>query len=123
MTLDLTDDEIKLALEVTVSTVRKHQDIWKRKYPFDNIEQVADLLHEFEKELSHRMMEAVDCLVRVDGTQVFEGQAPVVEWLGKVGGTNLAKYGQDHEKKQWEVQKASERGEDYLGQKDSYRSQ
>ncbi len=62
-------------------------------------------------------MEAVDCLVRIDATPVFEGNPPLVEWLGKIEGTSLANYGQDHEKKQWEVQKATERNEDYLGQK------
>ena len=123
MTLDLTDDEIKKALEITVGTVRKHQAKWRQKYPFDSLEQVADLLEELEKELSYRMMEEVDCLVRVDGTPVFVGQPPVIEWMGKVDTSSVAKYGQDHEKKTWEVQKAAERGEDYLGQKDNYRSQ
>lgn len=123
MTLDLSDDEIKRALKVCVSAVRKHQTMWRQKYPFDSIEQVADLLEELEKELAYKMMEEVDCLVRVDGTPVFVGQPPVIEWLGKVQGTSLDKYGQDHERKTYEVQKATERGEDYLGQKDYYRSQ
>ncbi len=123
MTLDLTDDEIKKAMIITSSVVRKHQTIWKRKFPFDNLEQIADLLEELEKELGHRMMEELDVLVKVDSVPVFEGKAPVIEWLGKVEGTSLAKYGQDHEKKTWEVQKAKQRDEDYLGQKDKYRSQ
>lgn len=123
MTLDLSDDEIKRALELTVRIVRKHQDQWKRKYPFDSIEQVADLLEELEKELAYEMMVEVECLVRVDGTPVFVGQPPVIEWMGKLDTSSLGKYGQDHERKTWEVQKATERGEDYLGQKDNYRSQ
>jgi hypothetical protein len=123
MTLDLSDDEIKRALEVCVSVVRKHQDVWKRKYPFESMEQIADLLNELEKELSYKMMEEVECLVRVDGTPAFYGQPPVIEWLGKIDTSDLAKYGQDHERKTYEVQKAEARGEDYLGQKDNYRSQ
>jgi hypothetical protein len=123
LTLELTDDEIKRALQVTVPIVNKHQTIWRTKYPFDSLEQVADLLEELEKELSYRLMEEVDCLVRVDATPVFEGQAPVIEWLGKVEGTSLDRYGMDHEKKTYEVQKAEDRGEEFLGQKDNYRSQ
>jgi hypothetical protein len=123
MTLEMTDDEIKRALEITVSTVRKHQEVWRRKYPFDSLEQIADLLEELEKELSYKLMESVDCLVRVDGTPVFEGRSPVIEYMGRLDTSGLAKYGQDHEKKTHEVQKAKERGEDYLGQKDNYRSQ
>jgi hypothetical protein len=123
MTLDLTDDEIKRALELTVNIVRKHQTKWKQKYPFDSLDQVVDLIEDLEKELAYRMMEEVDCLVRVDGTPVFQGQPPVVEWMGKMEGSSLDKYGQDHERKTYEVQKAEQRGEDYLGQKDNYRSQ
>jgi hypothetical protein len=123
MTLELTDDEIKKALEITVGTVKKHQEKWRRKYPFDSIEQIADLLEELEKELSHKMVEELDVLVKVDGTPIFFGQPPVIEWMGKIDTSSLAKYGQDHEKKTWEVQKADARGEDYLGQKDNYRTQ
>jgi hypothetical protein len=123
MTLDLTDDEIKKALEITVNIVRKHQTKWRLKYPFDSLEQVADLLEELEKELGHRLMEELDVLVKVDGTPVFEGLPPVIDWMGKLDTSSLAKYGQDHEKKTWEVQKAKDRGEDFLGQKDNYRSQ
>jgi benzoyl-CoA reductase/2-hydroxyglutaryl-CoA dehydratase subunit BcrC/BadD/HgdB len=116
MTLELSDEEIARAVQVVVSVHRKHREIWIRKMPFDSIEQVADLLEEFEKEIAQRMMESVDCLVRVDGTPILEGHPPIVEWLGKIEGTSLAKYGQDHERKTWEVQKAQERNEDYLGQ-------
>jgi hypothetical protein len=87
LTLELTDDEIKRALQVTVPIVNKHQTIWRTKYPFDSLEQVADLLEELEK------------------------------------GTSLDRYGMDHEKKTYEVQKAEDRGEEFLGQKDNYRSQ
>jgi len=123
MTLDLSDDEIKKALEITVGTVRKHQEIWRRKFPFDNLEQIADLLEELEKELSHKLMEELDVLVKIDGTPLFYGQPPVIDWMGWLDTSSLAKYGQDHERKTWEVQKADERGEDFLGQKDNYRSQ
>lgn len=123
MTLEMTDDEIKKALQLTVGIVRKHQTQWKRKFPFDSLDQVADLIEELEKELAQTLMEEVDVLMRVDGTPVFAGQPPVIEYMGRLDTSSLAKYGQDHEKKTYEVQKAKDRGEDYLGQKDNYRSQ
>jgi hypothetical protein len=123
MTLDLTDDEIKKAIELTVGIVHKHQAQWRMKYPFDSIEQIADLLEELEKELSYELMMELDVLVRVDGTPIFEGGGPVIEWLGKMPHSSLAKYGQDHEKKEYEVKKAQQRGEDYYKQNDNYRSQ
>lgn len=123
MTLDLSDAEIKKALEITVATVRKHQTKWRQKYPFQSLEQVADLLEELEKELGHLLMEELDVLVKIDGTPVFQGRPPVIDWMGKLDTSSLGRYGQDHERKEWEVKKADERGEDYLGQKDNYRSQ
>jgi hypothetical protein len=123
MTLDLSDDEIKRAMEITKEVHSKHREIWIRKLPFDHIEQIADYLEEFEKELSYRMMTELEVLVRVDGTPCFQGSGPIIDWMGKLDTSSLAKYGQDHERKTYEVQKAKDRGEDYLGQKDNYRSQ
>lgn len=123
MTLDLSDDEIGRAMAITKEVHSKHREIWIRKLPFDHIEQIADYLEEFEKELSHRMMTELEVLVKVDGTPCFAGQGPIIDWMGKLDTSSLAKYGQDHERKTYEVKKAKERGEDYLGQKDNYRSQ
>lgn len=122
MTLEMTDDEIKRVLELTVSTVKKHQEKWRRIYPFDSIEQCADLLEELEKELAYKLME-LHVMVKIDGTPIFAGQPPIIEYLGRLDTGSFAKYGQDHEKKEWEVKKADARGEDFLGQKDNYRSQ
>lgn len=117
MTLDLTDAEIAKAMMITKQVHTKHRTIWRRKFPFDSFEQIGDLLGEFEKELSHRMAEELDCLVRVDGTPCFEGQGPTVEWMGRIDTSSFAKVGLDHEQKEWEVKKANRRDEDYLGQK------
>lgn len=122
-TLDLSDAETKIFLETTVRIVRKHQTVWKRMFPFKNLEECMNLLDELEKELAYTMMERLHVMVRVDGTPVFEGLPPIIEFLGKTEGTEFAKHGQDHERKEHEVKKAKERGEDYLGQKDNYRSQ
>lgn len=122
-TLDLTDEETKVFLETTVAITRNHQAKWRMLYPFKSIEQCMKLCDKLEQELAYTMMERLNVLVRVDATPVFEGNGPIIEYIGKMEGTSLARYGQDHEKKTWEVQKAQERGEDFLGQKDNYRSQ
>ena len=121
-TLDLTDEEVKIFLETAVGITRKHQTVWRTLFPFDSIEQCMELCDKLEQELAYTMMERLDAVVRVDATPVFEGKGPIIEFVGKMAGTSLDKYGMDHEKKQWEVRKAEERGEDYLHQKDNYRS-
>jgi gamma-glutamylcyclotransferase (GGCT)/AIG2-like uncharacterized protein YtfP len=122
-TLDLTDEETKVFLETTVSIVRKHQTVWKTLFPFDTIEQCMRLLDELEKELAYTLMERLNVVVRVDSAPVLEGGRPIIEFVGKMEGTSLHLYGQDHEKKAWEARKAKARGEDYLHQKDNYKSQ
>lgn len=122
-TLELSDTETKKFLELTVRIVRKHQTVWRRMFPFDSLEQCMNLIDELEKELAYTMMTEMSIMVRVDGTPVLTGGRPVIEFLGKTEGTEFAIYGQDHERKRHEVLKAKERGEDYLGQKDNYRSQ
>jgi hypothetical protein len=117
MTLDLSDDEIKRAMEITKEVHSKHREIWIRKLPFDHIEQIADYLEEFEKELAYRMMTELEVLVRVDGEPCFYGSGPIIDWMGKLDTSSLAKYGQDHEKKEFEVKRAVNRGEDFYGQR------
>lgn len=121
-TTELNDDEAKKFLEITIGIVKKHQTIWKRLFPFDSLEQCVGLLDRLEQELTYTMMVEMNIMVRVDGTPIFAGGAPVIEFLGKTEGTPFAIYGMDHEKKEAEVRKAKDRGEDYLGQKDNYRS-
>jgi hypothetical protein len=61
----------------------------------------------------------IGILVEVDPSPCFYGNPPEVVVLGKVAGDDLYKYGFDHEQKAYEVTKAKERGEDWLGQKES----
>lgn len=122
-TTDLNDDEAKKFLELTVGIIKKHQTVWKRIFPFDNLEQCMELLDKLEQELTYTMMVEMNIMVRVDGTPVFAGGAPIIEFLGKTEGTPFAIYGMDHEKKEWEVKKAKGRDEAFLNEKDNYRSQ
>lgn len=61
----------------------------------------------------------VGLLVTVDVAPVLNGEPPVIEVIGHIEGHDKNKYGMDHERKEYEVKKSVERGEDFLGQKES----
>lgn len=73
-------------------------------------------LDHLRDEVLTKMME-MNILAEFDPAPCFYGQPPIVEIKGKVPGTQ--KHGFDHEKKKWEIDRAHERGEDYLGEKES----
>lgn len=58
-------------------------------------------------------------LAEFDPAPCFYGEPPIVEIRGKVPGDPIHQYGFDHERKKWEIDKAHDRGEDYLGEKES----
>lgn len=105
---DLTDEEIQKAFNVVVSAQRKYSDK-------PNSEAWLEKLRD---EVLHRMAE-IGILASFDPTPCFYGDPPEFEILGKVSGDPYHKYGLDHEKKKFEVQRATSRGEDYLGQKEA----
>lgn len=127
LTLDLTDTEIKQAFELIVNISKKWQQ--RFRYKFNNVaayrhlsesqvvEEAAKLIDEFENELHNTLAEKLHLIVTVDMAPVFEGEPPVVELVGCLDTHSSATYGMDHEKKEWEVKKAAELGEDYYGQK------
>lgn len=112
MTLDLTDDEIKRAMEITITTKAKWQEIFRRKFPFDSIEAAMDLVDNFEDEIKTRMAEELNLLVAVDVQPLLEGHPIEVEFVGALPGHTLNTYGMDHEKKEFEVKRATELGHD-----------
>jgi hypothetical protein len=57
----------------------------------------------------------IGVLASVDVAPCLNGEPPVVEIIGKVGDVGFQKPF-DHERKQYEVNKANDRGEDFLGQ-------
>lgn len=116
LTLDMTDAEIKKAFEIIASLKEKYQGRWRTMY-FDSMEKVANELETFGDEVKTRLAEGVNVLATVDGSPVLAGEPPVIEIIGRIAGDSFEKHGMDHEKKQWEVQRASERDEDYYGQK------
>jgi hypothetical protein len=120
LTLDMTDAEIKKSFEIIVQVRQKYHDKWVRMFlgnPTIDVEKVADELEMFRDELVTRLAEGVQVLATVDASPVLNGQPPIVDIIGHLPGSSMDQYGFDHERKQWEVQRATERGEDYLGQK------
>lgn len=116
LTLDLTDEEIGQAFETIVSLKRKYQQKW-HAMDFSRMERIADELEIFRDEVTTTLAERHSILATVDGTPVMAGEPPVIEIMGRIPGTAFDQYGMDHEKKEWEVKQATNRGEDYLGQK------
>jgi hypothetical protein len=75
----------------------------------------AQTLQEFDNEVMHRFAE-VGLIARVlpdPDTGMY-----TIDVIGHVPGHDIHKFGFDHEEKQYEVRKATERGEDYRGQKE-----
>lgn len=105
---DLTDEEAKQVVAVILGEVQE-----KYQYKLStqaNLEALRD-------EALTRMAE-IGILAELDVSPVFNGEPPILEIIGKVSTDSFHKHGFDHEKKEWEVRKAKDRGEDYLGQKE-----
>lgn len=118
MTLDLTDKQIAQCMRIVQRVHGKHRKIFVQKFgrPGFTIDDALKAVSEFEDEIKTELAEKVNVLVTVDSVPLLEGQPMQIEWLGVLPGGSLHQYGQDHEQKEWEVKKANERGEDYLGQ-------
>lgn len=118
LTLDLTDEEIAKAMQITLAVRRKWSAIFRSKFG-PNEQFSADaafkLLGQFEDEIKTRLAEEMDLLASVDVEPVLFGQPPVITFEGALGSHSSAKYGLDHEKKEWEVKRAKARGDDFLG--------
>lgn len=112
LTLDLTDDEIKM-FGILFQQVRGRY--YGRRY--DTLEQGVKIVEEMEKEMQTVMAERLSILCRFDVSPMIMGQPPIFEVMGRIPGHSIEKYGFDHEKKEYEVKKATARDEDYLGQK------
>lgn len=116
-TMDLTDEEIKGCFETLIPIYKRWQTKWATKWSapeqrtMDDFEQAVT---ELEDEIKTRFYER-GILATVNPEPLLEGQPPMVEFLGKIpdsGGINF----QDHERKNWEVMRSKQTGEDYLGQ-------
>jgi len=124
LTQELTDDEIKAAFEMTVRISNKWHRKFVSKFGPHSIftpEEALEALDEFEEELKYELATRLHVFATVDATPVFEGEPPIVEFAGALPSHSVAKHGFDHERKTWEVQHATERGEDYYGQRGKHK--
>lgn len=122
LTLDLTDEEIKAAWVIIQRVKKRHQEIFRRKFNDPSTFTLDDLhkyIEEFEDEIKTRLAENVGILASVNTVPLLEGEPIEIEWLGVIGGHDLEKYGLDHEKKEYEVKKATARGEAFLGEREA----
>lgn len=104
---DLTDVEITRFFKVVEEVRVKYAG---RKNTVENLESLRD-------ETLTRLMD-IGILATMDPTPCFYGEPPVIEVVGKVASDSVHRYGFDHERKGWEVNKANERNEEWLGQKE-----
>jgi hypothetical protein len=120
LTQELTDDEIKTAFEMIVRISEKWHEKFARSFGPSHTftpEEALEALDAFEEELKYELATRLHVYATVDATPVFEGEPPIVELAGALPSHSIAKEGFDHDRKTWEVQHATERGEDYYGQK------
>jgi hypothetical protein len=118
LTLDLTDDEISRALAITLPIKNKWSRIFRSKMndpSFKTLEQAMKLCDQFEDEIKTTLAEKMGLLVTVDVSPTFEGQPLIIDFMGALPGHYSEQYGTDHEKKSWEVKRANDKGEDFLG--------
>lgn len=106
---DLTDSEITETFKIVESV--------RQKYAY--AANSAENLDKLRDEVLTRLMD-IGVLATLDPAPCFYGEPPVLEIIGKVSEDKVFHTeGFDHEKKQYEVRKAEERNEDWLGQKES----
>lgn len=118
LTLDLTDDEIARALRVTIPIKEKWQLKFRSALRHNNftISEAMKMVDDFESELKTELAEKCDLLVSVDVSDVFDhGGPPVITFEGALPSHSSAKYGFDHDRKEWEVKKAKDKDQAFLG--------
>lgn len=107
---ELTDTESVAVVRLVVESQTK----WAHKpNTKENLEHLRD-------EVLTKLM-GMNIVAEFDPAPCFYGEPPIFEIKGKVAGDSIHKHGFDHERKKWEIDKAHDRGEDYLGEKESSR--
>jgi hypothetical protein len=106
---DLTDSEITETFKIVALVREKYA---RTANTPENLDKLRD-------EVLTRLME-IGVLATLDPAPCLYGEPPIIEILGKVSDDKVFHTeGFDHEKKQYEVRKATDRNEDWLGQKES----
>jgi hypothetical protein len=119
LTLDLTDAQAAQSVQIIKKIKDKYQAKFIAKFnsPGFTIEDAEKAVDEMADEMVYTLASEADMLATVDGTPVLEGEPPMIEIVGALSGHSVSQYGMDHERKAWEVKKATDRGEAFLGEK------
>lgn len=104
---ELTDSDAVRAVELVAQLQTKYANKPNTK---ENLEELRD-------EALTRLAD-INILAEFDPAPCFYGEPPILEFKGKISTDDIHTYGFDHEKKGWEINKAHDRGEDFLGEKE-----
>lgn len=104
---DLLDSEVKEVFQIVYAVQARYA----------KLAATSDNLNAMRDEILTRLMD-INIVAEIDIAPFYSGEPPTVEIIGKVKGDNQHKYGFDHEQKEYEVKKATARGETYLGEKE-----
>lgn len=120
LTMDLTDDEITRALRITLPIRKKWSSKFRSQFRDTNfsVEDAMDMLDKFESELKYELATKLDLLVSVDVEPVLYGEPAIIVFEGALPSHTSAKYGMDHERKEYEVKRSKDQGDDFLGIRD-----
>lgn len=117
-TMDLTDEEITNCFQILLPIVNRWRTKWGPKFMAPELCTMDDFekaVSELEDEIKTRFFD-IGILATVNPEPILEGEGPQVEFLGKLPKSDGSHLLQDHERKNWEVQRSRLTGEDYLGQ-------
>jgi hypothetical protein len=105
--MELMDSEVTAAFEIVESARRKYAGMPNTE---KNLQRLSD-------EIVTRLSD-IGILATLDPTPVVFGDPPVLEIIGKIGDVGFQQ-ATDYEKKSWEVRKAHNRQEYFLGERES----
>src|SRR5438270_7743593 len=101
LTLDLTDEEIARALAITLPIRKKWSTKFRSQFRHDGftVEKALTMIDQFEDELVYELATKMELIATVDASPIFEGQPPIIDFVGCLPSHVSAKHGLDHEKK------------------------
>lgn len=105
--MELTDSEVQ---EVFAEIVRIQERYKFRTASRANLDSLQDEVL--------TKLHGMNVLASFDPTPLLNGEPPIVEIVGKIRADDIHKYGFDHEREYWEVQRANERGQDVYHEKE-----
>jgi hypothetical protein len=116
LTLDLEDEEIQRAYAAITRLRHKYQERFRARFGHAafSVDEAMQMIDQMEDEVVDRLAE-MDILAAVDCSPIFEGKPLTIELLGALPSHKSARYGLDHERKEWEVKKSQELGLPFLG--------